>query len=63
MIAWRGDGPAEEPLALSEGVRGALAGGAVLQRAQAPTFALDQLADLARRSLLPDALRTGVKSL
>ena len=40
-VAWRGDRPPDDPLALIDRVRGALAGEAVLQRAQAPTFALD----------------------
>jgi hypothetical protein len=40
-VAWRDDRPPDDPLALIDRVRGALAGEAVLQRAQAPTFALD----------------------
>ena len=40
-VAWRGDRPPDDPLTLIDRVRGALAGEAVLQRAQAPTFALD----------------------
>ena len=41
-VAWRGDRPPDDPLTLIDRVRGALAGEAVLQRAQAPTFALDR---------------------
>ncbi|MGA8447656.1 MAG: hypothetical protein WB766_21095, partial [Roseiarcus sp.] len=40
-VAWRGDRPPDDPLTLIDRVRGALAGEPVLQRAQAPTFALD----------------------
>jgi hypothetical protein len=40
-LTLRGDRPPDDPLALIDRVRGALAGEAVLQRAQAPTFALD----------------------
>jgi hypothetical protein len=40
-VAWRGDRQPDDPLALIDRVRGALAGEPVLQRAQAPTFALD----------------------
>ena len=37
-VAWRGDRQPDDPLALIDRVRGALAGEAVLQRAQAPSF-------------------------
>jgi hypothetical protein len=47
-VAWRGDRPPDDPLALIDRARGALAGEAVLQGAQTPTFALDPSSQLNR---------------
>jgi 2-polyprenyl-6-methoxyphenol hydroxylase-like FAD-dependent oxidoreductase len=51
-VAWRGDRPPDEPLALIDRVRGASAGEAVLQRAQGPTFALDPPSRLSAAQLV-----------
>ena len=51
-VAWRGDRQPDDPLALIDRVRGALAGEAVLQRAQAPTFALDPSSRLSAAQLV-----------
>ena len=51
-VAWRGDRQPDDPLALIDRVRGALAGEPVLQRAQAPTFALDPSSRLSAAQLV-----------
>jgi hypothetical protein len=51
-VAWRGDRQPDDPLAMIDRVRGALAGEPVLQRAQAPTFALDPSSRLSAAQLV-----------
>ena len=51
-VTWRGDRPPDDPLALIDRARGALAGEAVLQRAHAPTFAVDPSSRLSGAQLV-----------
>ena len=51
-VAWRGDQPPNDPLALIDCVRGALAGEAVLQYAPTPVLALDPSSRLGAAQLV-----------